>query len=137
MHALLFSRFRVVCTAPGKNGGSEGLSQSLTSNPELKKHLNGVLLPLSTELWNVSRDARVAHQRLIEQVLDRQDKLERVEMKKYSGLKNLKENDVPGIRRVGVEERVERLGRDRGDDELARLINKHEHDDDDDEPGVD
>merc|ERR1711920_327920 len=91
MHALLFSRFRVVCTAPGINGGTEGLSSSLTSDPELRKHLNGALLPLPVEVWNSTGDPRAAHQRLLEQVTERQNKLETVEMKKYSGLSQLKE----------------------------------------------
>merc|ERR1711879_388327 len=134
MHALLFSRFRVVCTVPGRDGShGAGFSQSLPQ--DLKKHLSTALLQLPPELWSSTSDAKVAHQDLLQRVVTRQDKLENVELKKYSGMQNLKENDQPGLKRLGVDERVARLDRDRGNDELARLCKNHC--DEEEEPGVD
>jgi len=134
MHPLLYSRFRVVCTVPSRNG-SHGVALSSSLEEGVKKHLKGAVMHLPSELWNSAGDARSAHQQLFEQVLTRQDKLANVEMKKYGGFQHLKENDMPGLKRLGVEERVAKLDRDRGDDELARLCKANCEDDE--EPGVD
>lgn len=134
MHSLLFSRFRVVCTVPGRNG-SHGAGFSPSLPQDLRKHLSGALVQLPLELWSSPSDGKTAHQDLFERVLARQDRLENVEIKKYSGFQNLKENDMPGLKRLGVEERVGRLDRDRGNDELARLC--HANLEEDEEPGVD
>merc|ERR1712188_186414 len=43
------------------------------------------------------------------------------EAMKLGALAGLKENDVPGLRRVPVDQRVNRINRDRNNDELSRL----------------
>eukprot|EP00913_Durusdinium_trenchii_P016942 g15927.t1 len=71
------------------------------------------------------------------------DRWQSLELKKYYGFQGLKENDMPGLKRMGVDQRVQRLDRDRNNDELARLLKKHEEakskpeEGSDEEPGID
>lgn len=135
LHPLLFSRFRNVCVAPGSSGPSQAVGPELQ---ELRAHLANARLLLPAE-W-AEQDAFAAHQQLFEALLRREDFWSRNEIKKYAGFRNMKENDVPGLKRMPVDKRVERIGRDRGDDELARLLRKHEAaaaGQEEDEPGVD
>mmetsp|Transcript_55409 Transcript_55409/g.101697 ORF Transcript_55409/g.101697 Transcript_55409/m.101697 type:complete len:123 (+) Transcript_55409:19-387(+) len=59
----------------------------------------------------------------------------------HVAVQNLKENDIPGIRRLDWQQRVARLDRDRNTDELSQLIQKHTRNsngnNDEEEPGVD
>lgn len=141
LHPILLARFRNVCLAPLLNGAAVMPSQPRAKtniSEELEVHLSVVKLQLPAE-W-VEQDAFSAHQQLFEALLRREDFWSRNEIKKYAGFRNLKENDVPGLRRMPVDKRIERISRDRGNDELARLLNKHERaaaGDEDDEPGVD
>lgn len=145
LHPILFSRFRSVCVAPPPPGGKEpqgassgGVAAEVSA--DLRQHLAKALLRLPPE-W-ARQDAFSAHQQLFEALLRREDFWSQNEAKKYAGLRDMKENDVPGLRRVPVDKRVERITRDRGNDELSQLIRKHERNtagcgEEEDEPGVD
>ncbi|CAK0896434.1 unnamed protein product [Prorocentrum cordatum] len=145
LHPLLFSRFRSVCVAPSLPGGGEPSAApgdggaAVEVSAELRQHLGKALLRLPPE-W-ARQDAFSAHQQLFEALLRREDFWSQNEAKKYAGFRDLKENDVPGLRRIGIDKRVERITRDRGNDELSQLMRKHERNDagvgEEDEPGVD
>lgn len=78
-----------------------------------------------------------------ELLLEREDHFSKAEYQKFSGLSAMKENDLPGVRRVGVDDRVQRISRNRDKDELAKVLTKNEEihrtggDEDGEEPGVD
>lgn len=137
VHSLLYSRFRLV-VAPFEDSSSwppswpEGLSEDLV------KHLaNTVQRPPAG--W-ASQDPRVVVQLLFEELTKQEYRFQRGEAKKYGAFQNLKENDMPGLKRLGMEQRVKRLDRDRGSDELSRIMHQNEHNkfcDEEDEPGVD
>lgn len=139
LHPLLLSRFRTLCVRSGDVVAASRCREEQAWSPELREHLLGatVCLPAAFE----ELGAQVARQRLFELLLEREERWQRTEMRKYQGFQGLKENDMPGLRRMSVEQRIERLDRDRGNDELARLLRKHEHEaggvDSDEEPGVD
>jgi len=148
MHPLLYSRFRAVCVAGGEGPGGAApadASQLLATGPQLPEdlrvHLRGAMLRLPPA--PAAPDRGSAPQQLFELLLEREDRWQRIEANKYAGFQGLKENDMPGLRRMGVEQRIERLDRDRGNDELARLLRKHEKQaargdaESEDEPGVD
>lgn len=131
-HSLLYSRFRAVVSVAEAPNGSEA---SLPA--ELKQHLKHTqaILPAS---W-AALEPRMAHQHLFELMGVYEDRWCKSEGRKYTGFRGLKENDMPGLKRMPVETRITRLDRDRDNDELARLLRKHEQqvDDEQDEPGVD
>lgn len=144
LHPLLISRFRAICVACEGNdihGLAKLLTQGQPMSEQLRNHFSGALMPLPSE----SRGSApyMAHQGLFETLLAREERWSRIEAKKYAGFQNLKENDKPGLKRMSVEKRIERLDRDRGNDELARLLRKHEKqaagapESDEEEPGVD
>merc|ERR1719291_231425 len=144
LHPLLYSRYRSVCVAPPPPGGEEPPAASsggvaAEGSAELRQHLVRALLRLPPE-W-ARQDAFSAHQQLFEALLRREDFWSQNEVKKYAGFRDLKENDVPGLRRIGVDKRVERITRDRNNDELSQLMRKHERNaagvGEEDEPGVD
>lgn len=133
MHEVLFSRFRMLCATPGP-----GSMELLVDLPvELRRHINSAMLRLPPELWVAGTDPRTAYMQLFEVLLEREERIDRKEMTKYKSFQNLKENDMPGLRRLNVDERVARMDRDRGNDELARLCKNNEADEDEEEPGVD
>eukprot|EP00416_Gambierdiscus_australes_P007796 CAMPEP_0171141904 /NCGR_PEP_ID=MMETSP0766_2-20121228/141463_1 /TAXON_ID=439317 /ORGANISM="Gambierdiscus australes, Strain CAWD 149" /LENGTH=147 /DNA_ID=CAMNT_0011605657 /DNA_START=1 /DNA_END=444 /DNA_ORIENTATION=- len=117
-HPLLYSRVRAVCV----QGGTE------SAGGKVPKELEGAVVGLPED-----------HLRLFELLQELEERWQRREAGKYNGLRGLKENDVPGLRRISMEKRIERLDRDRNDDELARLLRKHEQnqEDSEEEPGVD
>lgn len=137
LHEILFKRFRSVCVAPPPPGGPAAAGRPPAASAELRQHLSKALLMLPPE-W-ARQDAFSAHQQLFEALLRREDFWSLNEVKKYAGFRDLKENDVPGLRRIGIDKRVERITRDRNNDELSRLVRKHERDaaGEEDEPGVD
>jgi len=144
MHPLLLSRFRAVCV-PSENGGGSArdfaqrlLAQGPAMPDEIHSHLRAVLVRIPSP---VDREPWAWHEHLFELLQEREDRFQKTEAKKYAGFQGLQENDMPGLRRMPVEKRIERLDRDRGNDELARLLRKHEKQagdgDDEEEPGVD
>lgn len=150
-HVLLHARFRAVCAACSNGAGADAggaqrsVQQLLSQGPpmpeELRRHLSSVLMRLPP--GPAESDPRFWYQYLFELLQERDERWQRTEAKKYAGFQNLKENDMPGFRRMPVEKRIERLDRDRGNDELARLLRKHERQaagtdhDSEDEPGID
>jgi len=149
LHPLLLSRFRAVCAVPEGGAGSEGapsdfagqwLAELPPGSEELRGHLRAALVRLPAP---AGREPRAWHQHLFELLQEREDRFQRTEAKKYAGFQGLQENDMPGFRRLPMEKRIERLDRDRGNDELARLLHKHERQtgadahESEEEPGVD
>ncbi|CAE8679885.1 unnamed protein product [Polarella glacialis] len=142
VHPLLISRFRTVVVR-----GSEAVADVQASEElpeELRAHLSGAMAfaPLA---WD-QLEPQVARQRLFELFQEREERWMSLEGMKYMGFQGLKQNDMPGMKRLGVDERIKLLDRDRNDDELARLLKKHDKAKDrgsvaeegsDDEPGVD
>lgn len=135
LHPVLYSRFRTVVVWDGSEGGGGGGGGMVESHAELRAHLSAALVRMPPA-WAVS-EPRVAHQRLFEILIEREERWQRSQVKKYASFQDLKENDMPGLRRLSVDKRIERLDRDRGNDELAQLLRKHENEDSEDEPGVD
>lgn len=145
VHPLLLSRFRNIVVS--RHDSASSTAAMLSSSPLSSEHRDHfgaatVVLPAAWEQMSCS----AGHEHLFQLLIMREERWQKTEMKKYTGFQNLKENDVPGIRRIGVEARINRLDRNRHDDELARLLQKHEkeaaktHDGDsdgEDEPGID
>mmetsp|Transcript_15384 Transcript_15384/g.30313 ORF Transcript_15384/g.30313 Transcript_15384/m.30313 type:complete len:306 (-) Transcript_15384:86-1003(-) len=141
LHPLLFRRFRAIFAADrdGPGAGNLDLEGGPTVPEQLQAHLGASLQDLPCESLLAEP---MAHQRLFELILQREDRWCRGEAHKYSGFQNMKEGDKPGLKRMQVEERIQHLGRDRGNDELSRLLEKHEQatmgaGEDEEEPGVD
>jgi hypothetical protein len=142
LHPLLFRRFRAIFAADrdGPVAGNLGLEECPTVSEQLRAHLGASLLPLPCESLMAEP---LAHQRLFELAIQREERWCRGEATKYSGFANMKEGDKPGLKRMQVDERIQHLGRDRGNDELSRLLRKHEQaavstgEEDEEEPGVD
>mmetsp|Transcript_58104 Transcript_58104/g.101721 ORF Transcript_58104/g.101721 Transcript_58104/m.101721 type:complete len:304 (-) Transcript_58104:69-980(-) len=135
LHSLLYSRIRTVFTGAAALGGA--LPEK---PPELRGHLRGAQVQWPEDGFQ-QLEPRLVRRRLIELALTREDNWQKQETTKYSGLQNLKENDIPGIRRLDWQQRVARLDRDRNTDELSQLIQKHTRNsngnNDEEEPGVD
>jgi len=139
LHPLLFRRFRAIFAADrdGLGAGNLDLEGGPTLSQQLRAHLGAALLPLPCESLMAEP---MAHQRLFELAMQREDRWCRGEASKYSSFDNLKEGDKPGLKRMAVDERIQHLGRDRGNDELSRLLRKHEQvqlGEEEEEPGVD
>jgi hypothetical protein len=143
IHEILYARARVFCM-PWDIGLPSSASPSaptkLPEKPkELRNHLRQSQMQWPDE-WALLHP-HLMRQRLFEMLKEKEDAWSSREANKYSGLQQLKENDIPGLKRLGVDQRVQRLHRDRDKDELAQLINKHATpsamNDDEEEPGVD
>ncbi|CAE7620818.1 unnamed protein product, partial [Symbiodinium sp. KB8] len=119
VHPLLFSRFRTVCIH-----GGDTMEDFASAPVELRQHLEATTVALPSNWEGLER--QVALQCLFELLRDREDHWAKLELMKYTGFQSLKENDLPGLKRMGVDQRVQRLNRDRNDDELARLLKKHD-----------
>lgn len=146
VHELLFGRIRLVAMpweGAVPDSVSPGLASTLPSQPQsLRSHLRHVQMQWPDE-WALLMPG-LMRQRLFEMLREREETWQAQEANKYMGLRNLKENDIPGLRRLGVDQRVARLNRDRDTDELSRLIDKHSSAtgngaaaEDEEEPGVD
>lgn len=148
MHPLLFSRFRAVCVVSDSGTGAaprDWAQRLLAEGPEMPDELRGHLRSVLVRIPDPTGLApREWHQHVFELLREREDRFQKTEAKKYAGFQGLKENDMPGLRRMPVETRIARLDRDRGNDELAQLLKKHErqagagaYESDEEEPGVD
>lgn len=146
VHELLYARTHVVSTPRGLASSATAVLDRppLPDKPQpLREHLF-VAQAYWPEEW-AAVEPKDFRQRLFQFLLEKELMWQEKEASKYCGLRNLKENDVPGLRRIGLQERVDRLSRDRNTDELARLIDTHAGqargelplNEDDDEPGVD
>lgn len=67
-------------------------------------------------------DVKVQYDTLFRLFAEVEDAFQEREYQKMDALSNLKENDVPGMRRIAVEDRVQRVNRNRHEDELSRLL---------------
>lgn len=142
LHPLLFRRFRAIFAADRDGPGADnlGFEGCPTVSQQLRSHLGAALLPLPSESLMAEP---MAHQRLFELAMQREERWCRGEEKKLSGFQNMKTGDKPGLKRMQVDERIQHLGRDRGNDELSQLLRKHEQaavntgEEDEEEPGVD
>jgi len=135
VHPLLLTRFRTVCVH-----AADAIQDSKVLPEELRQHME-FATAVMPPAWD-QVDIQVSCQSLFELLRDREEGWSKLEVMKYSGFQGLKENDMPGLKRMGVKERVARLDRDRNDDELARLLKKHEQArgqkiEEEDEPGID
>jgi len=146
VHPLLYGRLRCVCSPWTCNGTSDLKAPSGEDGEELFKHLQGTLVQLPAS-W-ADLEPYGMHQCLFQLVAASEERFQKGEMLKFSGFQNLKENDVPGLRRMPMDTRIKRMDRDRDNDELARLLRKHEREAgaagpaaaapvDEEEPGVD
>jgi len=140
LHPLLYSRMRVVLVAAAAASISPQTAAPAPSK-ELQEHLEGVLVHIPED-W-ARLNAFALHQCMAQLLEERVERFQLAEMKKYAGFQGLKENDMPGLKRMPLDTRIKRLDRDRGDDELARLLKKHEKnaagsaESEEEEPGVD
>lgn len=138
LHPLLLSRYRTICITSG-DVATVRPSEEASFSEELHAHLltSCVLFPTAFE----QLEPEAARQDLFELLHEREGRWQDLESKKFAGFQALKENDLPGFRRLGVDERIKRLDRDRGNDELAQLIRKHQRQagghESEEEPGVD
>jgi len=135
VHPLLYSRVRLAL-APfeGTNSWPPAWPKELPA--ELVEHLAGIVLR-APAAW-AQEEPRAALQLLFELLAIRETRWQQREARKYAGFQTLKENDMPGLKRMGVEQRIQRLDRDRANDELAQLLKRNEKvEEDGDEPGVD
>lgn len=135
-HPLLYSRFRLA-VAPFEGTGGWPPAWPADLPTELVAHLAGAVLRAPAG-W-AEQEPRAALQGLFELLAMRETRWQKAEARKYAGFQTLKENDMPGLKRMGVEQRIQRLDRDRANDELAQLLRRNEKAEDDvaDEPGVD
>lgn len=139
VHPLLFTRLRTFCVR-----GEDALRNFSKLSAELQRHLTSAVATLPAS-WE-QLEPQVSFQVLFELLRDREEEFQNLEALKYSGFQTLKENDMPGLKRMGMEARVKRLDRDRDNDELARLLRKHDEasgrqfggaHDEGEEPGID
>jgi len=138
VHPLLFTRLRTFCVR-----GEDAMSNFSKLPGELQRHLTGAVATLPAS-WE-QLEAQVSFQVLFELLQERDEEFQNLEALKYSGFQTLKENDMPGLKRMGMEQRIKRLDRDRDNDELARLLKKHDKasgrivggHESEDEPGID
>jgi len=140
VNPLLYSRLRTVCEIweDDMGGPPDYLAPGLPAD---------LLQQLSTAVVSVpvtwaSFEPYAMCQCLFGLLVDREEKFQKAQAKKYDNLTGMKENDLPGFKRLTMDERVGRLNRDRRTDELSRVMKQNEqamHDGlgDDDEPGVD
>jgi len=152
VHEVLYTRIHHVVMPfegilPPSALEEAGLASTLPVKPKaLRAHLRVAQMHWPEE-W-ADLEPYPMRQRLFEMLKEKEDAWQDQEGSKYMGLRSLKENDIPGLKRLGVQERVERLRRDRDTDELSRLIGKHQQDkgftaaettanEDEEEPGVD
>lgn len=134
VHPLLLSRFRTLCVC--RRDAESGSDASQTLPPEQRQSLTSAMVVLPAAWEQLSAQAAFLH--LFELFRAREERWSQAEVKKYSGFQGLKENDMPGLKRMPIDARIQRLDRDRANDELAQLLQKHERQDDSDqEPGVD
>jgi len=139
VHPLLFARFRNICVCDGATG--KLASSSVKLSVELRVHLRNAVVAVPP-ISSGDLGPLMVHQSLFELLRRREEGWQQNEMNKYAGFQNLKENDMPGLKRLPLDQRIQRLDRNRNDDELARLLQKHEKDagvegEEDLEPGVD
>lgn len=137
IHPLLYSRFRVAL-APFEGPAAWPPAWPADLPAELIEHLAGAVLR-APAAW-AKEEPRGVVQLVFECLALRESRYQNAEARKYQGFQTLKENDMPGMKRLGLDERIARMDRDRGNDELAQLLKKHEHgkfDEDELEPGVD
>jgi len=114
-HPLSYSRIRsLVCTQPG-----EAQQAMLTAGTDVKAFLKRYV---TADLTDQSKTAETFCQDCFTLFSGIEKKYQEDEFKKMGALAGLKEFDVPGLRRVPVDQRVSRINRDRDDDELSRLI---------------
>jgi hypothetical protein len=136
LHSLLYSRVKMVLVSTDSNECVDTAVLSRATG-DVRAHLDKTVT-LLPQAW-LQLEPFAMHNCLFQMMEQRNVRWSQGEATKYAGFANMKENDMPGLRRVGVEQRVANMGRDRHDDELARLLKKHEKAGhaDDDEPGVD
>lgn len=137
LHPLLLGRFRLALTP---FGGDSCWPPSWPADlpQELAQHLRSITVQAPAAWASEQVRPAAALQALFEMLALREDRFQKHEAKKYQGFQGLKENDMPGLRRMNAEQRIKRLDRDRGNDELANLLRKNENArEDDEEPGVD
>jgi len=133
LHPLLYTRVRTIFVLWDDVKGAMGAPPSYPE--DLVTHMKGSLMQLPAE-WS-SLDAFAMFQCWFQLLLRQEDFWMEQEMRKYMGLSSLKENDVPGLRRVPVDDRVSRLDRNRDTDELSRLLQTTVENGNEEEPGVD
>lgn len=132
VHTLLLTRFRNVLVQWGDR------SDSAADVPDaLCAQLASALVQMPAAWTDMGSHAM--YQCLYEMLQARADRYSKREATKCDGLRNLKENDIPGLKRLGLAERVNRMDRDRGNDELSRHCQRHgvAGAADEEEPGVD
>lgn len=143
IHEILYSRARIF-SMPWDLGlpssASPSVATKLPEKPkELRNHLRHAQMQWPDE-WAFLHP-HLMRERLFETLKEREDVWQLREASKYGSLQQLKENDIPGLKRIGIDQRVQRLQRDRDKDELSQLIHKHAApgavNEDEEEPGVD
>jgi len=155
MNSILYARMGSICIQADDGASADAAVDTITGSAgwpaDLGVHLRSSLVQLPTE-W-AELNAHSMRQSLFMLMAERENRWQEGEALKFAGLSALKENDLPGYKRMPISKRVERLNRDRASDELAQLIDANmEHfkgegaaakalasqpADDDDEPGVD
>lgn len=141
-HPMLYGRLRAIFVSPAQ---VEAPAVDLTAAgaADVQQQLDNATVQLPEE-W-LRHSASMLHQCMFQLFEQRFARWGDAEMKKYLGFQGMKENDMPGLKRMPLDVRIKRMDRDRADDELARLLKKNEENAfnicrdnvDEDEPGVD
>lgn len=113
-HPLSYSRVRALaCTKP-----QEAELAMSTAGKDVQSLLKRCV---AKDLIKEDQAAEVLCKECFDRFKDIESKWQDGEAVKLGALAGLKENDVPGLRRVPVDQRVSRINRDRANDELSRL----------------
>lgn len=121
-HPLSYSRVRsFVCTKPG-----EVEIAMAKAGADVAKFLQRHAV---SDLIEEDQPAEAFCKRAFDLFQEIEVRWQEGEYKKLGALAGLKENDVPGLRRVPADERVARINRDRNEDELSRLCRAAEEPD--------
>lgn len=127
LNAILYARMGTICIQADDGISADAAVDAITGAAglpvDLGAHLRTSLVQLPTE-W-AELDAHLMRQSLFMLLADRENRWQEGEAAKFAGLSGLKENDLPGFKRMPISTRVQRLDRDRGNDELAHLIDSN------------
>lgn len=113
-HPLSYSRVRSLASAQA----DEVEKAILTADTDMKTLLKRCAAP---DFREEGQPAEAFCKGCFAHFQDIDAKWQENEANKLGALAGLKENDVPGLRRVPVDQRVNRINRDRANDELSRL----------------
>lgn len=133
IHSMFYARCRSICifgddevsadaavnliSKAGSNKGAE------IGPAALAEHLGRTLVQLPSD-WTNLDDYDMKHE-FFKMLADREDKWASAEGDKLAGLQAMTDNDLTGLKRIGINRRVERVSRDRATDELSVVLDSN------------